>query len=576
MKRIYLLILAGLAALIFTDSALAEISATIDRNQIAIDETLNLTLTRKGGVSFSAPDLAPLEKDFRILGRSQSSNTQIVNSSVSSSTTLNLSLAPKRTGVLEIPALSIGKERTESMQVKVVTQTQPKTKADNAPLFIETEVDQEVVPVQGQLLFTLRIFWAIEASIAQPSDPKLKDALLERLDDATFNKTIEGRTYNVFERKYAIFPQKSGELQIPQVVVQATIPDRRRYGNFHDLLGAGGREVKLRSESKKVTVLEKPPEYPADADWLPTDRLSIAEEWSDKPAELLVGESVTVTIAMAGRGLLAAQLPPIELPETDGLKLYQGKAEVRNLIKADGVTGLRKESIAIIPIKAGQVELPEIRVPWWDLEEGRVQYAVIPARQLTIKAASRKEVRAATPDLASTNSALPGEAPVGDDFSFGTAELNRPLLILSIFLALAWLVTLFMLVKARRGTVAPAGGRGVGIGEEAILKEKDSFRKLRLACRGNDPVRARKALIDWARTTRPGRKVRTGTDLEKIFPGSKLAALLEELDRILFGREEQPGPWHGKVLLDELEIIRKSGREDRPNKSALPALYLNP
>lgn len=575
MRIIYLTLWICLTTMVLAETAPAEISATIDRNRIAQDETLQLTISREGGISFSAADLTPLEKDFRILGRSQSSNTRIINGSVSSSTDLDLILAPKRSGILEIPPLSIGKEQTSPLQVKVLTQAQPKTRAENAPLFIETELDRESVLVQAQLLFTLRIYWAVEASIAQPADPQLKDALLERLDDATYNKSIDGRNYKVFERKYAIFPQKSGELEIPRITVQATVPDRQRHrGGLNDFFGARGREVRLRSESKTVTVLGKAPEYPPGEVWLPTDRLSIAEEWSEKPEKLQVGESVTVTIAMAGHGLLAAQLPPIELPETDGIKLYQGKAEVQNLAKSAGVTGIRKESIALIPIESGQLELPEIRIPWWNRQEERVEYAVVPARQLTIGPASAKRGQSESPPALSSAEAVKADLPAGETLSLPWwSGINRPLLLLSLFFGLAWLTTLVLLVKTRRLAIKPSAGGAAESGGDDNLKEKEAFRKLRLACRGNDPVRARKALLNWAKSTRPGQRVRTGADLEKIFPDSGVAGLLEELDRMLYGREGRPHAWRGKVLLEKLETARKNLVEDRPGQTVLTTLY---
>ncbi len=572
MRRIYLTLLMCLTTMVFTDTAPAAISVTIDRNQISLDETLNLSIVKDDGASFSSPDLTPLEKDFRIIGHSQSSNTRIINGSVSSSIILDLSLAPKRSGILEIPRLSIGNEMTEALQVKVVTQAQPKTRADNAPLFIETELDKDTVPVQAQVILTLRIYWAVEANINEPADPQLNDALLQRLDDATYNKTVNGRNHKVFERKYAIFPQKSGELLIPQLIVQATVPDRQRRGNLYDFFGAGGREVKLRSETKKVTVLEKPPEYPAGEVWLPTDKLTIAEEWSAEPDQLQVGESVTVTIALAGHGLLSAQLPPIELPETAGLKLYQGKAEVQDLTKSDGVTGIRKESIALIPVEAGRKELPEIRIPWWNLQEGRVDYVVIPARQLTIKAAATGSGPAGQATPPALNQPKQGRA-LPTQIAIQESRFNRPLLFLVAFLALAWLVTLSFLIKTRRRMTGLAAGGITESGEQDNPREKEAFRKLRLACRANDPIRARKALADWVRAKPKGHGVRSVSDLRKIYPGSGLAVIIEELDRILYGREDQPIEWRGKELLEELEAIKKTGAAKPRHKSSLPQLY---
>lgn len=551
-----------------SSSVLAQLSATVDRNQIALDETLNLTISKDGSSAISPTDLQPLAKDFKILGRSQSSNTQIVNGSMSSSSTLNLVLAPKRAGVLEIPSLLIDKEKTAPLTVKVVTQAQPQTRADNAPLYLETEVSERTVFVQAQVIFTLRIFWAVEASINEPADPQLKEALLERLNDATYNKVIDGRSYKVFERKYAIFPQQSGVLEIPQIVVQASVPDRQGHrGNLYDFFGNRGQEVKLRSESATVTVREKPPAYPAGAEWLPTDKLSIVEEWSREPGELRVGESATITITMAAQGLLGAQLPPVALPDTEGVKLYQGKAEVRNPATAEGITGIRKESIALIPIRAGSVVLPEIRMPWWNIKKQQVEYAVVPARQLVVKA-----------DPAATGAAgsftPPAPAPSS---SIGPArqrpEINKTLAALGGFLTLAWLLTLFLLLRTRRQLANLRAGAQPERQAAVDLKEKEAFGKFGRACRSNDPVRARTAVIAWAKAFRPEERVRSGADLERLFPDSKLGALLAEIDNLLYSPGKAAADWHGKNLFDTVEQLRKTGTKITKNATGLPELY---
>jgi hypothetical protein len=573
MRKIYRPILLCLAILLCSSSALAMLSATVDRNQIALNETLTLTISKDGNSSFSSSDLQPLEKDFWIVGQSKSSNTQFKNGSITSSFILNLVLSPKRAGNLQIPTLSIGKEKTSILKVKVVTQAQPKTRTDIAPLYIETDVSAQTVLVQSQLIFTLRIFWAVEASIVEPADPRLKDVLMERLQDTTFNKIVDGQSYKVFERKYAIFPQKSGVLEIPQIVVQATIPNRQRHRNIYDLFGASGKKIQLRSESEIITVEQRPAEYPLGVEWLPTDKLSVAEEWSQEPEELQIGESVTITIAMAAQGLLGAQLPQIELPETEGVKLYQGKAEVENRLNSAGITGIRKESIALIPIRAGKVELPEIRIPWWNRKQQKVEYAVIPARQLIIKAITAKTGQTITATSPLSNSGEDPIPPAALTSSPQMPEFNKPLLTLCAVLVLAWLMTIIMLLKSRRQVRVLLGDGRLELAAINDVNESAAYRKFVHACRNNDPVRGRKTVIDWARAFFPEKQVRTTADLGRVLPDSNLPALLDEIDNILYSHGGKAADWCGKSLLETVGKIRKTNRKKRSNKSALAELY---
>ncbi len=583
MKKIIFPLIFLLTILILAPLARAGLEAKVDRNQLALDETLNLTLTKEGGSAFSSADLAPLEKDFRILGRSQSSSTQISNGSMTSSFSLNLTLAPKRTGILQIPPLTVGGDNSRPLTVKVVTMAQPKTRADNVPIFLESEVDPKVVSVQQQAILTLRIYWAVEAKINEPEMPQLPDVLVEKLNDATYSKSVNGRTYQVFERKYALFPQKSGSLPIPPLTVRASVASQGRQSDpFHDFFPDfatnPGREIVLRSNPEQITVKEKAADYPAGAVWLPTGKLTAAVDWSKEPADLQVGESSTVTITLAGQGLLASQLPPVELPDLPGLKVYQGKAEVQNLKNSDGVTGLRRESIALVPTRAGSLELPEIRLPWWNKESGQVEYTVLPARQLVIKGAagslavstvppttdqSRPEGEASAPAPVSAPTTTSTPTPVPGSFMFWAMACA--------LLALGWLGTGYLLLKSRRQLRELTFERDK-VAESGSLREREAFKVLAGACLDNDPARARQALLAWAQSRYPDQRLRSGGDLARLCRDTRLPGLLMEIDGKLYGGGDK-SVWSGKTLLAAVEQIRKERKPGLKANSALPPLY---
>jgi hypothetical protein len=548
------------------------VTATVDRTTIALDETLNLTISKDSGSFFSSPALAPLENDFKVLGQNQSSSTQIINGNVTSSVKWNIVLAPKRAGTLQIPSISMGKEKTRPLTVTVVKQAEPKTKATDASIFIETDIDARSVYVQSQLIFTLRIYVVSGIQVQDPGVPQLPDAVVEKLDDASFDKRIDDRLYRVFELRYAIFPQKSGVLEIPQMVVQATLPGQQRYRNFFDPFGSQGKMVQLRSESEKVTVKEKPDSYPQSATWLPSDSLTIVDDWSRNPGSLKVGESTTITIAMAGQGLLGTQLPPIELAEVDGIKLYQGKAEVRNHTTGDGLTGIRQESIALIPTRPGTLQLPEMRIPWWNKTNSKVEYAVIPARELVITGEGEKSAPAVTaPSAPASRPAAPPEATSSPESTARKSPV--PWIAVCIALAFAWLATLLGLLLTRRRLTLAASGIVMKEQEALAVKESEAFKVLRNSCRNNDPLAARNALISWARTSWPEEKVHSLADLERLLPDLELASVFKEMDRHLYGRGEKNGPWQGGRLLEIMKKIRTKRRTGKKNSAALEPLY---
>jgi hypothetical protein len=562
----------SLLLIICASTAGAKVVATVDRTGIVVDETLTLTITMEGSSFFTDPDLEPLQKDFKVLGQSQQSRTRIINGTASSSVSWTITLAPRRAGTLEIPPLSVGKDKTAPLAVQVSAATAPKTRGDNVPIFIETEVDEHSVVVQSQLIYTLRVYWATEIQIIDPGAPNIADALLQQLDDATFEKVIDGSTYRVFERNYAIFPQKSGVMEIPQMIVQINIPSRTSHRNLFDPFGSRGEIIKLRSEGEQVTVREKPPEYPASAVWLPSAGLIIKDEWSQSPTELNVGESATLSLSIIADGLMAEQLPPVDLVEPEGVKLYQGRAEVENIATAAGIVGTRKESIALIPTRPGEMELPEIRIPWWDKKNRKVEYAVIPAIQLTVRGTASQPAGLSSGDVREkTVQVVP--APSAVQQPLPRTSLDKAVIVLCIVLAAAWLITLCLLFHARRQLKEHSQFRMKNLEHEKAVKEREAFAAVAGACKANDAVEARAAIMSWAQAFQPKEKIRTFADITRTVADSELVSLLREIDSALYSPGQSVGQWQGAKLLQEVTRIRKGRMGKRTMPEPLQQLY---
>ena len=569
-NRIFILILS-LLIVVTASPVVAKVTATVDRTNIVVDETLTLTISKDGSSFFTDPDLEPLQKDFKVLGQNQQSSTKIINGSASSSVAWKITLAPRRSGKVTIPPLPVGKEKTNSLTIQVNAEAQTKTRVDNAPIFIETDVDERSVFVQSQVIYTLRIYWARDIQIMEPGAPNVTDALIEQLNDATFEKVVDGMPYRVFERRYAIFPQKSGVLTIPQMVIQVTVPTRQNRRNFFDPFGSRGETLKLRSESVEVDVREKPQEFPAAAVWLPSSGLAIKDEWGHDPNQLQVGESVTLSVSVTADGLLAEQLPPVELDEPDGVKPYQGKAEVENLNISTGIIGTRKESTALIPTRPGEIELPEIRIPWWDKMTQKVEYAVVPAKKLLVQG-TVKEPKAKSSDVVQDNNAQ--AAPVAPMVQQSVDQTKSTvLIILCAVFASAWLVTLCLLLYTRRQMNEIAPGQARNAEKEREMKEREAFNSLASACKSNDPVKVRAFVMSWARAFWPNESIQTYADIERVVSDSDLVPLLNEIDSALYSHEKPHGDWQGNRLFEQVKKVRAGRERTKNDKSSLHRLY---
>ena len=99
-------LMAAIMVSLWASVAVAELSATVDRREIAMGETLRLTLLGDAGEQPAEIDLSPLSRDWEILSRSSATNARYINGQNQVTRSLEMELAPLREGTLSIPSLS--------------------------------------------------------------------------------------------------------------------------------------------------------------------------------------------------------------------------------------------------------------------------------------------------------------------------------------------------------------------------------------------------------------------------------------------------------------------------------------
>ncbi|MFX4229013.1 MAG: BatD family protein [Porticoccaceae bacterium] len=101
----------------------AELTSSVDRNSININETLTLTLRYEEGASSDSLELEVLRQDFDVLSVQPhtSNNVSIVNGNYSQQTltTWTITLAPKREGTRVIPSFNIDGNVSDAIAIEV-------------------------------------------------------------------------------------------------------------------------------------------------------------------------------------------------------------------------------------------------------------------------------------------------------------------------------------------------------------------------------------------------------------------------------------------------------------------------
>lgn len=538
---------------LFSNQAHAELTARLDRDRVALGDALRLTISATAGERINAIDLRPLSADFEILNRSNSSKTSIVNGERSHTQELLLDIRPRREGTLRIPPMRAGSHITNLLLVSVGPA--PKGSTAGQTVIFEAEVDKKQVYVQGQVILTLRLQQAINLDGRSINELELDNAFVVPLEQNSFQRTRDGRPWLVHEIRYAIFPEQSGTLEIPSQTFSGR--EARNRQNFFDL-GASGRVIKRETDALRVEVKPSPDSFPGST-WLPARNLTIQESWSTDPEQLKAGESATRTLTLRGEGLQGAQLPPILFPATTGVKYYPDQPLIDNSEVSSGLLGTRQDSAALVPMQSGALRIPEIRIPWWDTQNNKVQYAVVPARDINVTAADVLTTPIATPS--------PALAPEGNIPLISKAGTSAALYwqIATLVSSLGWLCTLVYLLRTRRQSGPEKDS------QQDNPSEQRTFKQLLAACAGGNGAQARKALIEWTACQFPERRVVSLKEVAKAFANSDLDRELKTLNDALYGHSA--GNWNGDTLVICAKNLRKLRRQRKDKSGAELKLY---
>ena len=477
--------LIGAVCLVLAAPVLAEVTASVDRPTVDLNESFTLELTVDTNTDLE-PDLTVLEEAFYVGQISRLSNTSIVNGDIRRSMTWSVALMPKQTGAQEIPSVAIGNERSNPVQITVNEPVNaPPGEAD---VFVTSDVDTGEAFVQAQILYRIRIYRAVATRQPALREPTITgaEALVELAgDERQYEAVLNGRAYNVIERVIALYPQESGEIRISPARFEARV---LRNGRIT------GRKV-FESQAHTISVLPipaPPADYP-DATWLPARNVQLSEEWSASPDDLEAGEPVTRIVTLSALGQIETQLPSIDVPAVDGLNIYADQPELGRVLESGGIRGVRKDQYAIIGLAGGELELPAVDVPWWDIEAGDWRVASLPARVLTVAGPA-----VATPPPEAVTPLVPEEAPAPG------VDTPAPQIVVDTFwqriaeiLAVLWLLTLAgwwwsSQSRARRPREVREPAAAPAHKQQALC-----LKRARKAAVAGDGAAVRAAVLEW-------------------------------------------------------------------------------
>ncbi|MCB1691756.1 MAG: protein BatD, partial [Pseudomonadales bacterium] len=433
-RSILVLLAFGCAA------AQADLTATVDRNAISEFDLVTLSLRLANDPGNVTPDFSVVEKDFTIVSQSgPSRQSQFIFSNgqqmSESHTEWDITLRPKRKGTLTIPPIRVGNQQTQPIEIDVSAASASMTRRMNQYVFFDTSVDTHEAYVQGQIIYTVKLFYVDSISGDFPAPPNLSGAVVETIEsEKRYESIVNNRRFYVLEKRYAIYPQQSGELVIPGERFNGA----RGRGSFF----SAQEPVSAGSPAIKIDVKPRPASFTGEH-WLPAKSVQLTESIKQDGSTLKVGEPFNRTLRITAEGLASSLLPPFAHLDLPNAKTYQDPPETNDSPMNGGVKSSLSTTIGIVPTEPGTLTLPAIEVPWWNTQTNKMEVARLPPHTFTVEPGNGATVSVPETPTAEKSS----RTPLASDKGMPAPNLW---MYVAIGFAVLWLITLWLWFSLRR------------------------------------------------------------------------------------------------------------------------------
>ena len=556
-----------------TPAAWAQLTVFPDRFAITEGETIQLTVEVDQRTS-SRPDFSPLTRDFHFLGSKQMTVSSYANGANYNTTRWKILLRPRRAGDLQIPPLQLNNEYSQPQLITVEGLAGTAALISN-DAFLESSTDSYEVYQNSQLLYSIRLFHLNElppmSTLSEPVIPGTKIVSLG--ENQHYTRQMKGQTYQVTEQSYAIFPEQNGPLTIPPA---------------HFSAGPGTPEL----DTNPITVDVLPrASQTIRGYWLPAVSLTL-EDLTTSENTLTLGDSQQRILKISAEGLMADQLPALMPLRNELARINVEDINLEQNITAKGISSSRTEIIRVTPTERGEVTLPEITIPWWNVNTDKSERVRLDQVILKIEPAPLKETAVAVQQETTKATPTPDLPPAAEENNNQNSMrvLVWLLTAIAIISSLGWLYSYasqrrkqfdigdtdessgFQLPFYRRQPVAssPAPERlrhkttdedndvnesGQNKLRRMLEQEEQAFNKALNACHNDLPLESRLLILDWARLFWPGSNISDSLELSQVSNSKTLELLLMDMESYISGAES--GQWSGDLLAKALEHIRE-------------------
>lgn len=380
MKLIRFAILAVLS-LVLVYTSLAEdisVSASIDKRIASVGDVITLTIFVKGSQTVSNPALSAVD-GFQIRYLGPTRRISIVNGRSSVSITHQYSLLAERTGQFTIPPVEVNYEgktyRTNPVSIRVISgsgsgsqkspgsqQIKVTKQADlKEYVYFSVSTDKETAYINEgiPLLLRLHIRSGIDVQLNQyPKFASTGFSVLPFEQPMERRANIEGFLFRIIDFSTTVYPVRSGELSLgPAKLICNLLVKRESRTSFF----TQQTKYPLTVVSEPYTITVKPLPLTGQPESFSGAVGQYDLNVEVKPTNLKVGEPITLTMIVQGRG----NIDIVNMPKLIDLTQFKAYDPQISVSKKDN-SGRKTFEQVLIPTSDSIKAIPEIQFSYFD------------------------------------------------------------------------------------------------------------------------------------------------------------------------------------------------------------------
>lgn len=369
---------------------------------------------------FRAPEFSDFEELYGP-SRSTSMNMNSINGKMTTThtTTWTYMLQATKEGTFTIPAATVkaGDEQyaSNTLTIKVLPPDQDSQsqgggqggrqsasrassggKITDSDLFMNVTASKTTLYEQEALLLTYKVYTLVNLVALDNPMPDFQGFHTQEVElpqRKTFSmEHYKGRNYNTLTwRQYVLFPQKSGELEIPSMSFDSTIEQMVENQNpFDDPFGLdaffnGSRTVQVKktlvTPAMKIRVKELPSGKPASFSGAVGD-FSITSSISAQ--QLKANEALTLKLVISGVGnMKLVNAPDVQFPAD--FDAYDPKTDNQLQLTNAGQSGNKTVEYLAIPRHPGDFTIPSVEFSYFDTKTSQYKTVATEAYNIHVE-----------------------------------------------------------------------------------------------------------------------------------------------------------------------------------------------